>query len=108
MAGASEETIEALAEANRSYLERFGFIFIVCATGKSAAEMLTLLRERMTQNGERHSIGAQTGAGGGQEKDVGRQRELMVAAREQGKITRLRLLKLAEELGDSATKAGLL
>ena len=41
---ASTETIEALAEGNKEYEEKFGYIFIVCATGKSAEEMLAILQ----------------------------------------------------------------
>lgn len=67
---AAAETLAALADANRAYLDRFGYIFIVCASGKSADEMLTLLSERL-QN----------------PPDV----ELRVAAEEQAKITALRL-----------------
>lgn len=67
---AREETINALAEANERYFERFGFIFIVCATGKSAEEMLQLLRERLPND---------------------RTTELRIAADEQAKITALRL-----------------
>lgn len=37
----------ALAEANRAYEQKFGYIFIVCATGKSAAEVLEILGRRM-------------------------------------------------------------
>jgi OHCU decarboxylase len=65
-----------LARANRLYGERFGHIFIVCATGKSAGEMLALLRRRLAND-------AQT--------------ELAVAALEQRKITHLRLAKLLAE-----------
>lgn len=72
---ASAETLDALAEANRLYEERFGYIFIVCATGKTAPEMLALLRERL------HN-----------EPDA----ELRIAAEEQRRITRLRLEKLLE------------
>ena len=68
--GATAEVIDALAEANETYLARFGFIFIVCATGKSAEEMLQLLRDRV--NNDRAS-------------------ELRNAAEEQAKITALRL-----------------
>jgi OHCU decarboxylase len=64
-----------LAQENRVYEERFGFIFIVCATGKSAAEMLALLRARLANDPET---------------------EIEVAAEEQRKITRLRLLKWLE------------
>jgi 2-oxo-4-hydroxy-4-carboxy-5-ureidoimidazoline decarboxylase len=67
---ADEETLLALRAGNRAYRERFGHIFIVCATGKSAAEMLALLRQR---------LGNEPAA------------ELAIAAAEQAKITRLRL-----------------
>ena len=70
---ADAETLDALAEANREYEERFGHIFIVCATGKTVAEMLALLRARLSND-------AAT--------------ELRNAAEEQRKITRLRLEKL--------------
>ncbi|HEY1375838.1 MAG TPA: 2-oxo-4-hydroxy-4-carboxy-5-ureidoimidazoline decarboxylase [Gemmataceae bacterium] len=73
VAGADEEILQALAEGNRQYEERFGHIFIVCATGKTATEMLTLLVERLNNEPEA---------------------ELRVAAAEQAKITRLRLEKL--------------
>lgn len=73
---ADEETRLALAEANREYERKFGHIYIICATGKTADEMLTILRERL-QNGS--------------------DRELRVAAEEQRKITHLRLGKLLEK-----------
>ena len=78
---ASPKTVATLAEANRQYEERFGFIFIVCATGKSAVEMLGILKARLQND---------------------RQTELGVAAEEQRKITRLRLAKLLESLEASA------
>jgi OHCU decarboxylase len=62
-----------LADDNRAYEERFGYIFIVCATGKSADEMLDILEQRMNNATDD---------------------ELLVAAEEQRRITRLRLLKL--------------
>ena len=68
--GARDAVLDALAEANAAYLDRFGFIFIVCATGKSADEMLALLRARLPNN---------------------RATELRNAAEEQAKITALRL-----------------
>lgn len=71
--GAAPTTLDQLAAANREYEQRFGFIFIVCATGKTADEMLALLRERLGNDAWR---------------------ELRVAAEEQRKITRLRLDKL--------------
>ena len=72
--GAAEDVLQALAEENTRYHERFGYIFIVSATGKTAAEMLALLRERLSN-------------------EPGR--EIAVAAAEQAKITRLRLEKLS-------------
>jgi 2-oxo-4-hydroxy-4-carboxy-5-ureidoimidazoline decarboxylase len=73
LAGARETLLEALAEANRAYEERFGYIFIICATGKSADEMLGALEERLPNEPEE---------------------ELGIAAAEQMKITHLRLHKL--------------
>lgn len=70
---ATQETLDSLAQLNRDYEQKFGFIFIVCATGKSAAEMLELLRERLSN-----------------EPDA----ELRIAAAEQAKITEIRLKKL--------------
>ena len=46
----SVEVLKALAEGNKKYLEKFGYIFIVYATGKSAEEMLALLQERLKNN----------------------------------------------------------
>jgi len=74
-AGAREAVLADLAAANRTYEERFGHIFIVCATGKSADEMLGLLQARLANDP---------------------QTELRIAAEEQRKITRLRLLKWLE------------
>ena len=71
--GADAETLAALVAANREYESRFDHIFIVCATGKSAAEMLDLLRARLSNDPET---------------------ELRIAAEEQRKITHLRLEKL--------------
>jgi len=70
VASASEEIARELADANREYKARFGYIFIVCATGKSAEAMLEALRDRL-----------------GNEADT----ELRIAAEEQLKITQLRL-----------------
>lgn len=47
VAGASEDTLVALRDGNLEYERRFGHIFIVCATGKSAGEMLAILRDRL-------------------------------------------------------------
>jgi 2-oxo-4-hydroxy-4-carboxy-5-ureidoimidazoline decarboxylase len=76
-AGVGDADVEirrALRAANDRYVERFGYIFIVCATGKSASEMLSLLERRF---------------------DNDPTREIAIAAGEQGRITRLRLGKLA-------------
>jgi OHCU decarboxylase len=70
---ASTETLDALAEANREYEGKFGFIFIVCATNKTAEQMLALLRARMNNDVEA---------------------EMRVAAGEQWRITELRIKKL--------------
>jgi allantoicase len=75
VAGAAGAVLERLAAANVAYAERFGFSFIVCATGKSAEEMLALLEQRLAHT---------------------RADELRTAAEEQAKITRLRLVKLTE------------
>lgn len=70
---AAEDTRRQLAEGNREYERRFGHIYLVCATGKTAEEMLAMLQQRMSNDPET---------------------ELRVAAGEQAKITRLRLLKM--------------
>lgn len=70
---ASEQVIAALAKGNADYLEKFGFIFIVCATGKSAEQMLALLQARIPND---------------------KATELVNAAEEQRKIFHLRLEKL--------------
>lgn len=44
--GANDETLEQLAAANKQYEEKFGHIFILCATGKSAAEVLQAVTSR--------------------------------------------------------------
>jgi 2-oxo-4-hydroxy-4-carboxy-5-ureidoimidazoline decarboxylase len=44
---AASEVLDALAKANRSYEGKFGYTFIVCATGKSAVEILGLLEQRL-------------------------------------------------------------
>ncbi len=74
-AGAADEaTLLALRDGNLRYEARFGHVFVVCATGKSAREMLALLEARMSNADDD---------------------ELAVAAAEQAKITKLRLEKLA-------------
>jgi OHCU decarboxylase len=71
--GADADTLAELADLNRRYAERFGHVFLVCATGKTAAEMLEIGRKRL-----------------GNEPET----ELAIAAEEQRKITRLRLEKI--------------
>ncbi len=70
---ASLETLQALAEGNQAYEEKFGYIFIVCATEKSAEEMLSLLSQRLENEPEN---------------------EIHIAMQEQAKITEIRLKKL--------------
>ncbi len=70
---ADATVLARLADGNREYLRKFGFIFIVCAKGKSADEMLALLEHRLPND---------------------RATELALAAAEQLKITHLRLRKL--------------
>ena len=72
---ASEAVIQELYRLNIEYEAKNGFIFIVCASGKSAEEMLRLLQSRI---------------------DNPRIAELQNGAREQGEITRLRLAKLID------------
>jgi OHCU decarboxylase len=64
---------EELARGNEEYEKKFGYIYIVCATGKSAPEMLEILRARLPHTPEE---------------------ELKTAAGEQAKITKIRLAKL--------------
>jgi allantoicase len=70
---AARATLDAIAEVNRAYEARYGFRYIVCATGRTAEEMLAIARERLEGD---------------------RARELARAAEEQRKITELRLEKL--------------
>jgi len=76
VAKASVQTLSELALRNREYEDRFGFIFIVCATGKSSDEMLAIINARI---------------------DNDQVTELRMAAEEQRKITRLRLEKLLNQ-----------
>jgi OHCU decarboxylase len=70
---ADDETREKLAAYNREYEEKFGYIYIVCATGKSADEMLTICKDRLRNDADT---------------------EIRNAAEEQRRITHLRLEKL--------------
>jgi len=73
MSTADKHVLEEMLQLNKAYLEKFGFIFIVCASGKSAPEMLALIKARLPND---------------------RQHELTLAGHEQAKITTLRLEKL--------------
>ena len=73
VAGADESLLMRLAAGNARYEARFGFIFIVCASGKSAGEMCELLEQRLENS---------------------RETELRLAAEEQRKILTLRLEKM--------------
>ncbi|GII13518.1 hypothetical protein Ppa05_02440 [Planomonospora parontospora subsp. antibiotica] len=60
-AGAGREVLDALAEGNRRYEERFGHVYLVCATGLSAAELLERLRGRLAcdEETERRTVRAE-------------------------------------------------
>jgi 2-oxo-4-hydroxy-4-carboxy-5-ureidoimidazoline decarboxylase len=75
-AGAATPTLDELAELNLRYEQRFGFTYIVCATGKSADEMLSLLKHRVSN---------------------GRATELREAAEQQRQIMQIRLRKWLAE-----------
>ncbi len=83
VASANDEVINALAKANADYENKFGFIFIVCATGKSAQEMLDLLNDRLNNSVEE---------------------ELNIAMGEQHKITIIRFKKLLTDADFSCLK----
>jgi 2-oxo-4-hydroxy-4-carboxy-5-ureidoimidazoline decarboxylase len=70
---ASEEVIYELKQMNDEYFEKFGYIFIICASGKSAEEMLFELNARINNDPEK---------------------EIWIAAEEQRKIMHLRIEKL--------------
>jgi len=74
-ASATDETMNAMASANREYEKRFGYIYIVCATGRSGDELLAMAWQRLNNDPDT---------------------ELRVAAEEQRKIIQLRLWKLVE------------
>lgn len=70
---ADQQILAALAQGNDDYEKKFGYIFIVCATGKSAGEMLEILKKRLPNQPEE---------------------EIQIAQGEQMKITLIRLEKL--------------
>ncbi len=76
MSQAAAATAQEMARLNSEYESKFGFIFIVCATGKSADEMLHILQNRINN---------------------ARDEEIRIAAAEQAKITHLRLDKLLKQ-----------
>ena len=69
---AQQELLSELSTRNRQYEDLFGFTYIVCATGKSAEEMLAILKRRLSSD---------------------RQTELREAAEQQRQITQIRLKK---------------
>lgn len=72
-----QEIAEALIAGNHTYEQRFGFRYIVFASGRTAPELLAVLNQRLTHT---------------------REEELQVAAREQHRITTLRMAKWLEGL----------
>ena len=76
VAGATDAVQDELAQSNRRYEQKFGYIFIVHATGKSAEQMLVLLNERLKNEEEA---------------------EIKIAAAEQAEITKIRLEKLINQ-----------
>ncbi|UPW17047.1 2-oxo-4-hydroxy-4-carboxy-5-ureidoimidazoline decarboxylase [Agarivorans sp. TSD2052] len=70
---AQAQTLQDLLALNQQYLSRYGFIFIVCASGKSAEQMLVMLRQRLGQS---------------------REQELTIAAQQQQLISLLRMENL--------------
>ena len=81
MASAADATRDALAEGNRAYEARFGYIYIVCATGRSGDEMLDLLWTRLGNDPAT---------------------EIRTAAEEQRRITHIRLQKLLAAYGSDS------
>ena len=73
MSSAQESLLIEMAQINQQYVTKFGFIFIVCASGKSAEQMLNLIKNRINNTPAT---------------------ELIIAAQEQAKITQIRLEKL--------------
>ena len=76
LASAASDTRVELANLNEAYERKFGYIYIVCASGKSSEELLAILKQRI---------------------DNAPSEELPIAATEQAQITKLRLKKLVEQ-----------
>jgi 2-oxo-4-hydroxy-4-carboxy-5-ureidoimidazoline decarboxylase len=70
---AKASELQALASFNRRYYHKFGYIFIISATGKTTEEMLTSLKQRLNNSADE---------------------EILIAANEQNQITNIRLSKL--------------
>ena len=79
-ANASSRVLDELEQLNEAYWKKFGFVFLICATGKSAEEMLEAIRERVQKS---------------------REEEIQNAAEQESQITALRLEKLLNELDGS-------
>lgn len=77
VAGASEQVLQDLNQGNIDYEDKFGFVFLICATGKSATEMLEAMKKRLPNTKDQEILNAKT---------------------EQSKITQIRLKKLLGEL----------
>jgi OHCU decarboxylase len=84
MQTAGDDVRRRLAARNADYQSRFGYIFIVCATGKTAADMLAALEDRLTND---PAV------------------ELRVASEEQRRITGLRLAKLMDGMNDHDSRS---
>lgn len=79
VAGAGANVHAALAAGNRAYEEKFGHVYLVCATGRSASELLTILEQRLGNDPAT---------------------ERAVVRTELGKINRIRLTRMLSEGGD--------
>lgn len=78
--GADDQVLKDLADLNEKYHEKFGYVFLICATGKTAQQMLDLLKGRIEHTAHP---------------------ELRIAAGEQNKITTIRLDKLLSQLSET-------
>lgn len=76
VAGLADFAISEMSELNEKYFQKFGFVFLICATGKTGEEVLVELKKRIKNTPEQ---------------------EIAAASREQQKIMRLRLEKLCKE-----------
>jgi 2-oxo-4-hydroxy-4-carboxy-5-ureidoimidazoline decarboxylase len=79
MAGASEELKAEMLELNLAYQERFGHVFLICATGATGEQMRDAIKARIGNSPEEERENVRT---------------------ELGKINRIRLARLAEELAE--------